>query len=399
MPYVKQEPPAKDWCFTIFPMESQDFEEIIPILNAMPYKYITYQIEVGAEDSPHIQGFVQFDEKLRLTAIRKFFPNAPNRYIGHWEKRRGTPYEAAHYAQKPVPDCDCEKHCRGLNRFDINYEDGWLTAEQQYKVHEITRSIKTSGLCRTIERFPEAYLTLSTGMEKLSGFYTKPRDFETRVTVVYGEPRAGKSRFAMLGPAPYKLAAFSSAGSADFFGDYRPDVHQTLVVDDFYSSWKYTTFLQVCDRYPTEVHTKGGFRQFLCRDVVFTSNLPPNEWYPNILADPNRAESFHGRIHNIIFVCKLGYKVMKGDLPWPFPHLPELTVDILLMNPQIQHWMNLQRTPRQQRPDAQDDASVQAVVQRPLGPRQPNNPVLQPFGPETYENFVARRTMHPGFNP
>jgi len=399
MPYVKQQPPAKDWVFTIWPMPDHDFEEIFPKLNAMPYKYITYQIEVGAEGGPHVQGFVQFDEKLRFTAIKKFFGDVPLGYVGFWDKRRGTPYEAAHYAQKPVPDCDCEKHCRGLNRFDINIEDGWLTAEQQYRIHEISRSIKMSGLSRTIDRFPEAYLSLSTGMERLAGFYTKPRDFETQVTVVYGEPRAGKSRFAMLGPSPYKLATFSSAGSADFFGDYRPDVHQTLVVDDFYSNWKYTTFLQVCDRYPTEVHTKGGFRQFLCRDVVFTSNLPPNEWYPNILADPDRAESFHGRIHNIIFVCKLGYKVMKGNLPWPFPHLPQLTVDVLLMNPQIDHWMNLQRTPRQRRPDDEADA------QRLFVPRLQDNPVLQsssqavPFGPETYENFVARRTQHPGFNP
>jgi len=385
-------PPAKDWVFTIWPSEACDFEEIFQILWNLPYQFITFQIEVGTDVQPHVQGFVQFEEKLRLTALKKYHREA------HWEKRRGTPYEAAHYAQKPVPDCKCV-HCDGLDRFDINHQDGCITAQQQWKVHEIARSIRLSGLTRTIERFPEAYLSLSTGMEKLSGFYTTPRDFETQVTVVYGEPRAGKSRFAMLGPSPYKLAAFSSANSADFFGDYRPDAHQTLVVDDFYSNWKYTTFLQVCDRYPTEVHTKGGFRQFLCRDVVFTSNLPPNEWYPNILSDPDRAESFHGRIHNIIFVCKLGYKIMKGNLPWDFPHLPELTVDVLLMNPQIHHWMNLQRRPRQQRPDAQDDASPEAVVQRPLGPRQPNNPVLQPFGPETYENFVARRTQHPGFNP
>jgi len=384
---------AKDWVFTVWPEPGCDFEEIFDILWALPYKYITFQIETGGlQGTPHVQGFVQLHDRMRMTALKKHHKTA------HWEKRRGTPYEAAHYAQKPVHNCTCE-HCDGLDRFDINYEDGWMTAEQQYKVHEVAKSIRLSGLSRTIERFPEAYLSLANGMEKLAGFYTKTRDFETQVTVVYGQPRAGKSRFAMLGPHPYKLAAFSSPGSADFFGDYRPDQHETLVVDDFYSSWKYTTFLQVCDRYPTEVHTKGGFRQFLCRDVVFTSNLPPNEWYPNILADPHRADSFHGRIHNIIFVCKLGYVVMKGNLPWPFPHLPQMTVDQMLMNPEMAQLMNLRRTPRSQRPDAQDDASPGAVVERPLGPRQPNNPVLQPFGPETYENFVARRTQHPGFNP
>ena len=38
----------------------------------------------------------------------------------------------------------------------------------------------------------------------------------------------------MMAPSPYKLSAFGGKGQTDFFGDYRPDEHETLVVDDFY---------------------------------------------------------------------------------------------------------------------------------------------------------------------
>lgn len=31
----------------------------------------------------------------------------------------------------------------------------------------------------------------------------------------------------MLGPSPYKLSAFGGKGQTDFFGDYRPDQHET----------------------------------------------------------------------------------------------------------------------------------------------------------------------------
>jgi len=179
---------------------------------------------------------------------------------------------------------------------------------------------------------------MHSGFDKLGTFYSPKRDWQTVVSVFWGEPGTGKTRYAMLAPSPYKLAAFGNGKSTDFFGDYRPDAHETLVVDDFYSNWMYTTWLQVCDRYPTEVHTKGGFRQLLVRHVVFTSNRGPSEWYPNILADPNRRESFHRRIHNIVHFTRAGYSVTKGNLPWNgLDFLPQLNVNQVLMNPEILH--------------------------------------------------------------
>ncbi len=110
--------PAKDWCFTINNPRRRDWNKVW----AMPYKYLTFQPELGEEGTPHLQGFVQFEEKLRLTALKKFHKKA------HWEKRRGTPYECAHYCQKPVKDCACQ-HCENLERFDNFLEDGIMTAE------------------------------------------------------------------------------------------------------------------------------------------------------------------------------------------------------------------------------------------------------------------------------
>jgi len=299
VPYI----PAKDWVFTIWPQMDVDFDEIIGHVREWPYKYITYQIEVGEDNLPHVQGFVQFEEKKRLSALKKLFPTWTE-----WAKRKGTAYEAQHYAQKPMEFCEC-KHCMGLQRFDLNYEDGYMSVEGQVKYREIAMTIKNQSLSRAIDRFPEAYLTISRGMKALDSFYAKPRDFESEVSVVYGQPGAGKTRYAMQGPHPYKLASFGEG--TDFFGAYRPREHKTVVVDDFRSNWKFTTFCHVCDRYPTEVHTKGDFVQLLPDHIIFTSNLAPDKWYPNILADPYSADAFHRRIHNIIFVCKYGYEVIK----------------------------------------------------------------------------------------
>jgi len=141
----------------------------------------------------------------------------------------------------------------------------------------------------------------------------------------------------MLGPSPYVQADYPVKGGQFFFGDYRPDQHETLVFDDFYGQLPYVTWLRVCDRYPMEVHTKGAFHQLLARNICFTSNRAPNEWYPKVFAEPDRWEAFNRRINNIIFITKEGYMIKKGNLPWPLPHLQQLNVNQVLMNPAILH--------------------------------------------------------------
>ncbi len=323
---MPRDAPARDWCFTLNNPEAKHFQRLLEL----EYHYIVFQVEIGEEGTPHYQGFVQLQEKQNLTALKKLISNKV-----HWEKRRGTPYEASHYCMKPVENCKC-KHCDGLERFDQFFEDGAIRAENQYKTHEVARTIKEQGLTRAIERFPEAYLTMNRGMQALEAFYSPKRDYPTEVTVLYGLSRTGKTRYAMEAwPSPYKLAVRGGSGS-DFFGEYQPREHETVVLDDFYGGWKYTTFLQVADRYPTEVHTKGGFLQFLARHLVITSNCPPDEWYPKVLLNPDRRDSFFNRINNIVHFTGVGvYAVSKGHLPFPpRPWMSRLTVNEVLMNPQ-----------------------------------------------------------------
>lgn len=301
-----QPSPAKDWCFTI--NNPQDFHQ--DALLELDYSYLVFQVEIGEEGTPHIQGFVQLERKQRLTAIIKhmkaYFPEEdedeeePYSNHGHWSKRRGTPSEAAHYCKKPVPDCDCP-HCEGLERFDNYVEYGHLSmGTAQQKVAEVVRVIKAKGLSHAIERFPEVYAHMHSGMEKIATFYLPDRDFQPVVTVLWGKSRCGKTRYAYNAfPTPYLLPP-SGRGQTDFVGDYRPDFHMTLIMDDFYGQWRYSNILRLWDRYPMEVQTKGGYRKFLARHIVVTSNVPPNEWYKTQLSDPRKAEAFFNRIHNII---------------------------------------------------------------------------------------------------
>jgi len=292
---MPQPSPARDWVFTINNPDSDDWD----LLQAFPSKYLVFQVELGEEGTPHIQGFVQFEDKLRLTACKKLHKKA------HWEKRRGTPDEARDYCMKED------------TRIDGPYEYGAISYDAVQKLHAVAKAIKDSGLDHAIERFPEAYIHYHRGMAALSNHYTKPRDpaHPPVVTVLYGKSGAGKTRYAMeCFPSPYLLgAAGSASSSANFVGDYRPLEHQTFVLEEFYGDWQFRNLLRALDRYPNEVQTKGGYLQFLASHVVITSNVPPDEWYPKLFATQvETLPALKRRIHNLILFTEHGYVVKKG---------------------------------------------------------------------------------------
>jgi len=330
----RQSSPAHDWCFTINNPRRRDYKRV----QSWQYNYLVYQLELGEQGTPHIQGFVQFTTKQRLKALKKVHRTA------HWEPRRGSAYQAAHYCKKPEIGCDCH-HCLAaadVQRPQLIFESGTISAPAGEKLNSVAMTIKKRGLCAAIEAYPTHYMGMTRGMQALATFYSPRRSWRPVVTVLYGQPGSGKTRYAMLGPSPYVQADYPSKGSQFFFGDYRPDHHETLVFDDFYGQMPYTTWLRVCDRYPMEVHTKGAFHQLLVHNIVFTSNRGPREWYPKIFADLDRWQAFDRRIDNIIVFTEYGYQIKKGNLPWPLPHLDPLNLDQVLMNPAILHLLQNQ---------------------------------------------------------
>lgn len=83
--------PKKGWCFTINNYTNFDICRIIEIKNA---KYI-YGIEKGEKGTPHLQGYIHFDKKLRFSHVKDFLGEK-----AHIEPRKGTIEQAINYCKK-----------------------------------------------------------------------------------------------------------------------------------------------------------------------------------------------------------------------------------------------------------------------------------------------------------
>lgn len=84
---------ARRYCFTI---NNPDLNESIINLDTFQHaRYIIYQFELGAQSTPHIQGYVEFERPRRLAALRAELPRA------HWESAKGTAEQNRVYCSKP----------------------------------------------------------------------------------------------------------------------------------------------------------------------------------------------------------------------------------------------------------------------------------------------------------
>lgn len=78
-----------------------------PIEDNFKYvRFLEYQLEIGENGTPHLQGYVQFYKSMGIKGIKNMLKNQAL----HLEPQMGTSEQAIHYIRKPIKDCSC-KHC------------------------------------------------------------------------------------------------------------------------------------------------------------------------------------------------------------------------------------------------------------------------------------------------
>lgn len=214
------------------------------------------QKEVGNSGTRHIQGYIQFSDKIRLTGLRKLHGRA------HWELARGTPEQNKAYCSK-----------EGGTDF---FERGSI--REKGKSGELCDAIidlrKGKSLTDVAIVHSGAFVKYSRGLrEYFSIISSKPRDFKTEIFWFYGPTGVGKSRrvFDLVG-----TSAYYKMPSSKWWDGYSSQ--SDVVIDDYRRDMcTFSELLRLFDRYPHRIEAKGCSMEFNSRRIFVTSPKDPRE--------------------------------------------------------------------------------------------------------------------------
>ncbi|AEW70740.1 replication-associated protein [European catfish circovirus] len=255
----KKEAPHKRYVFTLNNYTTEEYARIDNVGADGLARYMITGKEVGENGTPHLQGFINLKVKKRFSQIKEMLGSRC-----HIEKARGTDLENRVYCSKEGSFQEYGSPVGQGKRSDLD-----AAAE----------TLRTSlGDLRSVaELYPSQFIRYGRGLRDYASVLglVKPRDFKANVTVITGPPGCGKSRYAAdhASGTPY----YKPRG--DWWDGYHTNA--TVILDDFYGWIKLDEMLRICDRYPHQVPVKGGYVQFLARDIFITSNKPVEEWFPN----------------------------------------------------------------------------------------------------------------------
>lgn len=249
---------AKNWCFTLNNYTEEEEQKI----QKTECTFIIYGHEVAPEtETQHLQGYVQFKKKVRMTAIKKI----DGYERAHLELSKGTPEQNIQYCTKSDKD-----------GYFKNGEP--VKPRKRTDLDSIKKSILTEG--KTVYDIVDdihnvQQLKFSESLMK----YQKPykRTQPPHIICIWGESGIGKSRISY----EYDEDVWLSPESLQYWHGYHGQ--KTVLFDEFRGSFcPYNTMLRFTDRYPVQVRVLYGF-EWLRADVIFiTSCKPPEEWYDTL---------------------------------------------------------------------------------------------------------------------
>jgi len=266
--------------------------------------------ELGANGTPHMQGYAEFNTSVALSHLRNWNGR------GHYETRKGTQFDAIKY---------CLKDFLNETGAAVFPYDGTLENLEAFGLvsYGLDKSQDIPTLLLLLEKKKMSKLTVLKGLidegasEKEIADYdfdtwcrshralqayrllcVAPRNWEMEVIVIYGPTGTGKSR---LCNEEFPGCYWKQRGK--WWDNYASQ--DVVVLDEFYGWLQWDVLLRLCDRYPLLVETKGGQMQFSSKTIVFTSNTLPKEWYKTDVY----FDAFIRRVSKWVYMPTLGAKL------------------------------------------------------------------------------------------
>lgn len=243
----------------------------IPHACFLPYlpqsvAYLRGQLESGNDTGYlHWQLLVIFKRKCRLAAVKKVFGDGI-----HAELSRSS--AATDYVWKDDTRVEGTQFELGKQPFRRNDPVCW----------ENVRTLARQGRLDDVEA--SVYVQHYHALKRIAADNLQPVGMEKQVFVFWGRSGAGKSRRAW---DEATLDAYPKDPRTKFWDGYRGQSH--VVIDEFRGGIDIGHMLRWLDRYPVTVEVKGSATVLRATKIWITSNISPDDWYPDLDAETKAA--------------------------------------------------------------------------------------------------------------
>lgn len=246
----------RNCCFTLNNYTEDDVNKI----QSAPHKYLIVGKEVGESGTPHLQGYIELEKRMRQKAVKELLGSRT-----HFEARKGTAQQAADYCKKENDYTESGTISQPGKRNDI--EAFMICVQQNPKKRKIEIMEEFPAVYAKYPKFCNEYRLLKQEWPIL-----QHTDEDTPNLWVYGPPRTGKSRpFQELGDQVYRKMPNK------WWDGY--DGQHTVLIDDLEPCHRVLGHhIKIwSDRYPFSAEIKLTTVSIRPPRIVITSNFHPSE--------------------------------------------------------------------------------------------------------------------------
>ena len=174
----------------------------------------------------------------------------------------------------------------------------------------LVRSAAQAGNLESPDIPDHVFVQTYSALRRIATDYMRPSFVMRTTTVIWGKTGLGKSRCAWEQAG---IDAYPKDPNSKFWCGYRGQ--QNVVIDEFRGGVNINHLLRWLDRYPVIVEIKGGAHVFKAECIWITSNLSPDEWYPN--EDSDTIDALKRRLNTVIHADNHVFD-------WDLPSTPEI---------------------------------------------------------------------------
>lgn len=242
---------SKSWCITI--NNSKSFDDLNRVVN---WEYIVAGREVGKNNTPHLQCFIQYKIRTKFSTVKNQLPRA------HIEPMMGTPQQASDYCKK---DGDFMEFGEMVD-VTSGSSGGKKKAENFRKMIELAKKDRMDEI---IDIDPVSYVQHYHAFKRIRQDHPQEIDDLDKIDNIwyYGEPGVGKSYRARKENPNRYLKCFNK-----WWDGYRGQ--DVVLLDDFDLKHEYLSqyLKNWCDVYAFGAEMKGTTVLIRPKRIVVTSN-------------------------------------------------------------------------------------------------------------------------------